>query len=209
MTLKTLSVRQMTCGRIPHVCALGVLLALLTSSPHAAGSDKSRETFITRGEPGGLLVETTEYLATVTALDAASQRITLVDAQGQRRTYQTGPMTGAMRSMKRGDHVRVTVTAQYLSFVHKPGSDTDHGDTRATRIVHPQGAQPGMLWSSTTEWSGRIASVDLKKRMATVVFPDGRRQTCQVRPDVDMTRHKAGEEVVFRMTESVAVRPLK
>ena len=111
--------------------------------------------------------------------------------------------------MKRGDHVRVTVTAQYLSFVRRPGSETDAEDDHAMRVVSPKGVPSGMRWTSTTEWSGRIASMNLKRRMATVVFPDGHKQTCQVRPDVDMTRHKAGEEVVFRMTESVTVRTLQ
>ncbi len=40
---------------------------------------------------------------------------------------------------------------------------------------------------------------------ATLQFPDGKAKNFVVRPDVDLTKVKLGEEVVIRATEALAV----
>lgn len=168
---------------------------------------KSKETIITKGEPGGLLVETTELSATVVMVNKSTREVTMVDPQGRKKTYRAGPEVRNFDQIEPGDRVRAALTEQYLSFVRKPGSEMPASaeQVRQKVVVAPKGAKPSVLIVNTSEHTGRVHSIDTKKRMATIVFADGRRQTFKARPDVDMTRHGVGAEVVFRTTESVAV----
>jgi hypothetical protein len=45
----------------------------------------------------------------------------------------------------------------------------------------------------------------LEKRTTTLRFDDGTTETFPVRADVDLSRHKVGEQLVFRVTEMIAV----
>jgi hypothetical protein len=47
--------------------------------------------------------------------------------------------------------------------------------------------------------------MDLEHRKATLRFPNGQSETFEVRKDVDMTKAKLGDEVVFRATEALAI----
>ncbi len=168
---------------------------------------KSKETIITKGEPGGLLVETTELSATVVKVNKSTREVTMVDPQGRKSTYRAGPEVRNFDQIEPGDRVRAALTEQYLSFVRKPGSEMPASaeQVRQKVVVAPKGAKPSVLIVNTSEYTGRVHSIDAKNRTATIVFADGRRQTFKARPDVDMTRHDVGAEVVFRTTESVAV----
>ena len=59
--------------------------------------------------------------------------------------------------------------------------------------------------ASTVEVTAKVKSIDLKRHKATLQFPDGKSKTFAVRPDVDLTKVKLGEEVVMRTTEAMAI----
>ena len=53
--------------------------------------------------------------------------------------------------------------------------------------------------------TAKVIAIDLEKRTATLRFEDGNTETFPVRADVDLSRHKVGEQVVFRVTEMIAI----
>ena len=53
-------------------------------------------------------------------------------------------------------------------------------------------------WDTTHEY-------DLSGRRTRTEHPDGTTETFSVRPDVDLSRHKVGERVIFRVTEMIAI----
>jgi Cu/Ag efflux protein CusF len=69
----------------------------------------------------------------------------------------------------------------------------------------PIGAKPGGVTANTEEITAKVKAINLKHRKATLQFPDGTSHTFTVRPDVDMTKHAVGDEVVIRATEAVAI----
>jgi hypothetical protein len=69
----------------------------------------------------------------------------------------------------------------------------------------PKGAKPGGFIANTVEVTARVKSIDLKRHRATLQFPDGKSKTVAVRPDVDLTKVKLGEEVVILTTEAMAI----
>jgi hypothetical protein len=69
----------------------------------------------------------------------------------------------------------------------------------------PKGAKPGGLVAETTQVTAKVTAIDQKKRTATLRFEDGSTKTLPVRSDVDLSKRKVGEQVVFQVTEMVAV----
>ncbi len=59
----------------------------------------------------------------------------------------------------------------------------------------PEGSKPGAFAASMEIGTATASAIDLKKHKATLLFPDDRKETYPVRPDVDLTRRKVGEKV--------------
>ena len=65
--------------------------------------------------------------------------------------------------------------------------------------------KPGGLVAQVTQVTAMVVAIDQTKRTATLRFDDGSTETFPVRDDIDLSRHKVGERVVFRHTEMVAI----
>lgn len=72
-----------------------------------------------------------------------------------------------------------------------------------------EGAKPGGLVAETRRATATVTAIDPQKRTATLRFEDGSTKTLPVRRDVDLSQDKVGEQVVFRVTEMVAVSMVK
>jgi hypothetical protein len=63
-----------------------------------------------------------------------------------------------------------------------------------------------MMTSETYQVTATVIAIDHKKRKATLRFPDGTSKKFDVRNDVDLGRHKVGDRVVIRTTETFAMK---
>jgi Cu/Ag efflux protein CusF len=156
------------------------------------------------GQAGGVRVKTYQETATVTGIDQAARKVTLVTKDGAKSTVKCGPEVANFAQIEVGDQVKATVTEQLVVFVRKPGEPSGDGAAGVVALA-PIGAKPGGVIANTEEITAKVKSIDLKHRKATLLFPDGTSHTFAVRPDVDMTRHAVGDEVVFSTTEAVAI----
>jgi translation elongation factor P/translation initiation factor 5A len=157
-----------------------------------------------KGVPGGVIVDTYKVTATVTAVDAASRKVTLAMADGAKTTVKAGPEVVNFDQIQVGDQVKATVAEQLVVFVRKNGEPASDGEAAAVALA-PVGAKPGVLMANTVEVTAKVEALDLEHRKATLRFPDGTSKTFKVRKDVDMTKAKLGDEVVIRTTEAVAI----
>jgi hypothetical protein len=130
--------------------------------------------------------------------------VTLVTKDGTKSTIKCGPDVANFAQIEVGDQVKATVTEQLVVFVRQPGEPAGDGATGVVALA-PIGAKPGGAIANTEEITAKVKSIDAKHRKATLLFPDGTKRTFTVRPDVDMTRHNVGDEVVIRATEAVAI----
>jgi Cu/Ag efflux protein CusF len=156
------------------------------------------------GVPGGVIVQTYKETATVTGIDKATRKVTLVTKDGSKSTVKCGPEVANFDQLAVGDQVKATVTEQLVVFARNAGEPPGDGATAAI-VLAPLGAKPGALMANTEEVTAKVKSIDVKHQKATLLFPDGTRHTFKVRQDVDLTKHTAGEDVVFRATEAVAI----
>ena len=156
------------------------------------------------GVPGGVIVQTYKITATVTAVDAASRKVTLTMADGAKTTFKAGPEVVNFDQIQVGDQVKATVAEQLVMFMRKNGEPANDGEAAAVALA-PVGAKPGVVMANTVEVTGKVEAIDLAHRKATLRFPDGTSKAFKVRRDVDMAKGKIGDEVVFRTTEALAI----
>jgi hypothetical protein len=157
-----------------------------------------------QGVPGGIFVETYKNTATVTAIDAATRKVTLVTPDGRMDTFKAGPEVVNFDQVRVGDQVKATVTERLAVYMAKDNPLASEGEAALVALA-PKGAKPGALMANTVQVIAKVTAIDLKRHKATLQFPDGTTKTVAVRKDVDLTQRKVGEEVVIRVTEAVAI----
>jgi hypothetical protein len=169
--------------------------------PPAVGS--ARLTY-TEGVPGGVVVQTFKTSATVTAIDQAKREATLLGPDGKTFTVKAGPEAVNFDQVRAGDHVNATVTQRIVVSLGPEGAASTDG-TAAAVIRSPKGEQPGGLAVETTQVTARLLAVDSAKRTATLGLPDGTTEIFPIREDVDLSRLRVGDQVIFRVTGMIAI----
>ena len=177
----------------------GTNIAASAVSPPPPG-DIERFATYDEGVPGGVIAKTMEINARVTAIDHFNREATLMGSDGNEVTVKVGPEAVNFDKIQKGDMVKVTVVEQMVVFVDE--TSTSIGGSAAVMAV---GAQAGGLAAETREIVAKISNIDSEKRTATLTFQDGSSKTFPVRDDIDLSKHNIGEQVVFQITEMVAI----
>jgi Cu/Ag efflux protein CusF len=194
-----------TCSNIIIALTGTALLALLTSCSSTPQGTTTLAAAYQPGVPGGVLVHTFDTSATVTGIDPATRKVTLVTPDGTQSIFKAGPDVVNFDQIRIGDQVKTTIAQQLVVFMSKDGSAEEDGQAAAIALA-PEGAKPGVFMADTTKVTAKVKSVDLKRHRATLLFPDGKAKTFDVRPDVDLTKVKPDDEVSFRITQALAIR---
>ncbi|MFA5204743.1 MAG: hypothetical protein WC708_10115 [Lentisphaeria bacterium] len=194
--------------KIPHplpLVAVALMSAMILASCCSKPKGEHRhQTTIQPGVPGKVTVDTYTQTATVTGIDKAARKLTLVDPDGAKTTFTAGPEVANFAQIEVGDQVKATMAEQLVVFVRKPGETS--GNSAATVVaVAPLGEKPGVVMADTEEITAKVKSIDVKHQKATLLFPDGTSKTYKVRKDADLTKQTVGSEVVIRTTTAVAI----
>ncbi len=203
-TMKTKNLRHLaTAALLP--LALLAITSCSSSAPKTADVQKSTQVFTEPGVPGGKMVQTYKSSVTVTAIDADKRELSVVSPNGAKATFKCGPRVINFDQIKVGDQIHATVTRELVVALCEPG-DPEPADGGAVMVALPeQGEKPGAVMVGTKEVTATLQSMDETEREATLLFPDGSTQTYSVRPDIDMTKVKLGQQVTIRTTDSIAV----
>ena len=196
--MKTITLKSTALALLP------VAMLTLASCSSTPKGETTTSTNYQSGVPGGVMVTTYKKTATVTGIDKATRKVTLVDKDGTQTTVKAGPEVANFDQIEIGDQVKATVTAQVVVFVRKPGEPSSEGAAAVVALA-PIGAKPGALVADTEEITAKVKSLDVKHQKATLLFPDGTTKTFPVRKDVDLTKQTVGADVVMRVTEAVAI----
>jgi hypothetical protein len=178
-----------------------ILLTSCSSTPSGQGETTVA---VQKGVPGGIVVQTYQETATVTAVDAVTRKVTLVTPEGKKETVKAGPDVVNFDQIHVGDQVKATVAEEIVVFLRKAGAPPSANEAALVALA-PVGAKPGALMAATVEVTAKITEINLKTHKATLQFPDGTSKTYKVRPDVDLTKVNVGEDVVIRTTEAFAI----
>jgi hypothetical protein len=156
------------------------------------------------GVAGGVVVQTHKLTARVAAVDKATRKVTLVSPEGIKQTVKVGPEAINFDQIRVGDQLKIEATDELVVKMAEPGESVDTGSA-AVVVLAPKGAKPGGLMAETTQATATVVAIDREKRTATLRFGDGSSKTLAVRSDVDLSKRRVGEQVVFRLTEMIAL----
>ena len=172
-----------------------------TTPPPGVGSARID---YTKGVPGGVIVQTFKTTVTVTAIDQAKRTATFLGSDGKKFQVTVGPEAVNFDQVHVGDRINATVTQKIVTALQKEGSNADEG-TVAAATSAAKGDQPGVLAAGSMQITAKVATIDSIKRTATLRFENGSTQILPIRDDVNLSRIKLGEQVVFRVTEMTAI----
>jgi hypothetical protein len=179
------------------------LTACSTTSPPPPAEGTSSAAF-QKGVPGGVVVNTVDVSARVTAIDKANRKVTLLGPDGDKFTVKVGPEAVNFDQIRVGDLVNATVTEELVVYLDEEGASAPDGSAAVVALA-PKGAQPGGLVAETVQVTAKVIAIDQTNRTATLQFEDGSSKTLRVRDDIDLSRRKVGEKVVFQVTEMIAI----
>ena len=157
-----------------------------------------------QGVPGGIFISTSQLRATVTGVDKTSRKVTLRGSDGRKRTIKAGPDVVNFDQIKVGDEVLAEVTEELVVYLNERGAPVSE-QAEMAMILAPKGAKPGAVLAESTRVTARVESVDPAKHTATLRFEDGSSKIFPVRSDVELNQGQVGQQVVFRVTDMIAI----
>jgi hypothetical protein len=163
---------------------------------------------IKEGVAGGTVVQTYELKATVTAIDKAARKVTLMDATGIKTTVKAGPEVVNFDQIRVGDELNITAAQELVVSLAGEGESSRDGGAQMVALA-PKGAKPGAIMAETTQVTAKVTAINAEQHTATLQFEDGSTRTVAVRPDVDLSKRKIGDKVVIRTTGALAIRVVK
>ena len=179
------------------------LTACSKTSPPPPAKENSSAAF-QEGVPGGVIVDTLDVSARVTAIDTSNRKVTLLGPDGDKFTVKVGPEAVNFDQIRVGDLVKATVTEELVVYLDEEGASAPDGSAAMVALA-PKGAQPGGLVAETVQVTATVTAIDRPNRTATLQFEDGSSKTFPVRDDIDLSKRKVGEKVVFQVTEMIAI----
>jgi len=188
--------------KLSTLALLPVAWLILTGCSATTKVDKTTTTAFKEGVPGGVLAQTYQTTATVTAIDPATRQVTLVAPDGNQNTFKAGPKV-VLDQIKVGDEVKVTVARELVVYLNP--NDVPATTSPAAMVRATPGVRPGVLMADTVELTAKVESVDLPKHEAPLHISDGRSGTFKVRKDVDLTLVKPGAKVFIRTRAAAAI----
>ena len=183
--------------------AILTLTACSATSPPPAAEEKST-TIFQKGVPGGIIINTVEVSGSVTAIDKANRKFTLLGADGEKITLTVGLENFDFEQIRVGDRVKTTATEETIIYLEGEGGPFGEGEAGVVALT-PKDAKPNSVVVQTREIIATVVTIDWTERTATLRFDDGSTKTFPVRGDVDLSRHEVGERVVFRVTDMIAI----
>ncbi len=156
------------------------------------------------GEAGGAVVQTYELTATVTSIDKADRKVTLLSPDGITQTVKVGSGAINFDQIRVGDQLKVVATEELVVYVAGEGEPSTNGEAALVALA-PKGAKPGGIMADTAQVTARVTAIDAEHHKATLRFEDGATRTVAVRRDVDLSKRKVGDKVVIRTTEMIAI----
>ncbi|WP_424558082.1 hypothetical protein [Sulfurovum sp.] len=181
-------------------------LVLIMGSPVAVYPvEESLQVSVEEGVAGLSVLETIDVSAKVIAIDAENRKLKLLRTDGKEITVSIGKEAVNFDQIKVDDMVSATVAKELIVSVNKQNVSTEEGAAGIVATA-PKGEKPGGIIGETVIVTAKVVEIDQEKRTATIQFKDGETKTIAVRDDIDLSKHKIGEQVVFQITEMIAIK---
>ena len=171
----------------------------------------SEDRYFVEGVAGGVMVRKVQLQVEVLSVDRENRQVVVRGPQGNEFSVKVGRDAVNFYQVQVGDRVDVMVARELLIYV--PDAGEDQGETPdGTAVAEAsaaEGEQPAGMMVASTKITAKIKAMDIPTRKATLVFEDGSEETFDVRPDVTMENYQVGQDVVFLITDFLALQVRK
>lgn len=189
---------------VAHVSLAVIPAAFLAMAGCASTEGVEQEQVIESPGQGGAVVDTFTYVATLTAMDPATRKVTLMTPDGKSSTFKADPAVD-LSQFAVGDQIAVQATEAVAIAVKRDGTPASDPQSVALAATGADGSTKGMFVGQATEMSAKVVAIDSSSRKATFQFADGTTRTVKVPKSVDLSKHNVGETVVLGYAESVII----
>jgi len=196
---------KMTLRLFATAAVLAAAPALFTNCAPSLTTEKSTTAEVKAGVPGGKVTQVTVLNATVTAVDPAKRKVTLVTRANEKFTVTAGPEVVNFPQIRVGDQLKVSYTEELVVRMAKPGEKIVE-DASADVSLAAEGKKPGVGITTKGQIAATVTHIDTKSRKVTLQFSDGTTEKVKVRDDIDLTKRKVGEKVLIQTKEAFAVK---
>jgi len=186
--------------------ALPVSLTLLVALTGVAGCSSTpgiaqEEVFQT---PDGIaIVDTLTTVAAVTAVDAASRKVTLTTPDGKSSSYKASPGV-ELRRFHVGEQIAVRVMDETLLSIRRDAAPP-HGSVTTSFAGTTDDGGTATFEGEAVEISAKIVAVNTKAHTVTLQLADGTTKTLKAHGSVDLNQATVGTTVVVKYAVAVVV----
>lgn len=180
-----------------------IALASCSSTPEPPPPVGSAVLTYRKGVPGGVLLQTVKVTVTVAAIDPGKRKATLLASDG--KEFRVGIARDAVNfdQVRVGDSVDVTLTEKLVISPGEKATPSGPGGA-AVEPPGPSRDRAGGPAAEAIQKTATVVGIDPGEHKVTLQFEGGITQTI-TRTDVDMTRHKLGDKVVYRVIETAVI----
>jgi hypothetical protein len=190
---------------VPLAIAIVSVASIGCTTTEQPRDPKTEQTLTTvYGVPGGIITTTTEVSVRVTAKDTAKRTLTVLTAD--KKTQVIGVPKEAINfdQIVVGDLVVLTLSERVAIAVCAAGVPIEQGVAAVVALAE-KGQSPSGAVVTAVQIRATVTAIDLEKRTATVVTDSGETRIIPVRNDIDLSKHKVGDQVIMRVIEVIAV----
>jgi hypothetical protein len=184
-----------------------MLSAAMLAFTSCSTTDGTGEVDLIETPDGAIIVDTFTTTATVTAIDAAKRKVTLVSPGGSKTTYKAGPEVVNFSQIQVGDQVKATVTEEAAIYIGQGAPPSAR--VGAGVALAPVGAKPGGEFVETAQITAKVTAVDAKKHKVTLQLPDGSTKKVKVGKKVNLAAVPIGTDVTVQVSEGLAITVTK
>ncbi len=179
------------------------LLAALASGCSTATPGIGEEAVFQTAD-GVAIVDTFTAVATITAVDATSRKVTLTDADGKSSSYKAASGVDVSQ-FRAGEQVAVRVMDETLLEIKRGVAPASDSIATSFAAAADEDGDTATFEGETVEVSAKIAAVDTKARTVTLQLADGTTKTLKAHGGVDLNQAAVGTTVVVKYSVAVLV----
>jgi hypothetical protein len=152
---------------------------------------------------GFAVVDTFTYVATVTAVDTAKRKLTVMTPDGKSATFKASKGVD-LAAFKVGQQVGFQATEATALVVRKDGRPP--ADAAAIELAAATNGQAtGVFEGEAVEVSAKVVALDPASQRVTFQFEDGTTKTMKAHKKVDLSGLSVGDSVTVEYAESLII----
>jgi hypothetical protein len=195
--------RSDSCRGFFVLAAISLLPPVILTMSGCASTEGVEQEQAYTAKNGFAVVDTFTYVATVTAIDAASRKVTVTTPDGKSATFKAAKNVD-LGAFKVGEQIGFQATEAMALVIRKDGRPP--ADAAAIELAAANnGKTTGVFEGEAVEISAKVVALDPATRHVTFQLADGTTKTMKAHDKVDYAKLVVGDSVIVEYAESLII----